>query len=160
MYFLLDIFEKSNIISLVGQTLGNSVTVARQTLTLFVGVRIPIPQPINNNSSFRVGCYFFVYKGFEPGRSEVRAEENSPVDCFRCRGQRAQRGDRREAPEKSLSLSQKESINPCGWCFSFFVMIYRDSNKEGARKKATSQSGCFLLIFNCCLPFYHGGAFR
>ena len=26
-------------------TLGNSVTVARQTLTLFVGVRIPIPQP-------------------------------------------------------------------------------------------------------------------
>ena len=25
--------------------LGNSVTVARQTLTLFVGVRIPIPQP-------------------------------------------------------------------------------------------------------------------
>ena len=25
--------------------LGNCVTVARQTLTLFVGVRIPIPQP-------------------------------------------------------------------------------------------------------------------
>ncbi len=27
------------------QILGNCVTVARQTLTLFVGVRIPIPQP-------------------------------------------------------------------------------------------------------------------
>ena len=27
------------------ETLRNSVTVARQTLTLFVGVRIPIPQP-------------------------------------------------------------------------------------------------------------------
>ena len=25
--------------------MGNCVTVARQTLTLFVGVRIPIPQP-------------------------------------------------------------------------------------------------------------------
>ncbi len=29
--------------------LGNCVTVARQTLTLFVGVRIPIPQPKSTN---------------------------------------------------------------------------------------------------------------
>ena len=29
----------------VKKILGNCVTVARQTLTLFVGVRIPIPQP-------------------------------------------------------------------------------------------------------------------
>lgn len=28
--------------------MGNCVTVARQTLTLFVGVRIPIPQPYKN----------------------------------------------------------------------------------------------------------------
>ena len=33
--------------------LWNSVTVARQTLTLFVGVRIPIPQPIPRNKLFR-----------------------------------------------------------------------------------------------------------
>ena len=33
--------------------LGNCVTVARQTLTLFVGVRIPIPQPIPRNNLFR-----------------------------------------------------------------------------------------------------------
>ena len=33
--------------------LWNSVTVARQTLTLFVGVRIPIPQPIPRNNLFR-----------------------------------------------------------------------------------------------------------
>lgn len=33
--------------------LGNCVTVARQTLTLFVGVRIPIPQPMPRNKLFR-----------------------------------------------------------------------------------------------------------
>ena len=33
--------------------LGNCVTAARQTLTLFVGVRIPIPQPKNPRSSER-----------------------------------------------------------------------------------------------------------
>ena len=31
--------------------MGNSVTVARQTLTLFVGVRIPIPQPEKSSIS-------------------------------------------------------------------------------------------------------------
>ena len=43
-YKKLDFFEKGDII-IVLQILGNCVTVARQTLTLFVGVRIPIPQP-------------------------------------------------------------------------------------------------------------------
>ena len=38
-------------------TLGNSVTVARQTLTLFVGVRIPIPQP-KNPTSFDLSDFF------------------------------------------------------------------------------------------------------
>ena len=33
------------IVLLLKYVLGNCVTVARQTLTLFVGVRIPIPQP-------------------------------------------------------------------------------------------------------------------
>ena len=33
--------------------MGNCVKVARQTLTLFVGVRIPIPQPKNPRSSER-----------------------------------------------------------------------------------------------------------
>ena len=33
------------------QMMRNSVTVARQTLTLFVGVRIPIPQPISLEKS-------------------------------------------------------------------------------------------------------------
>ena len=43
-YKKLDFFEKGDII-IVLPILGNCVTVARQTLTLFVGVRIPIPQP-------------------------------------------------------------------------------------------------------------------
>lgn len=42
--------------------LRNSVTVARQTLTLFVGVRIPIPQPKRNDPS---GRFSFVEYGFE-----------------------------------------------------------------------------------------------
>ena len=57
MYFMLDFFQKSNIIMFVGQTLRNSVTVARQTLTLFVGVRIPIPQP-KNTTHLWVCCVF------------------------------------------------------------------------------------------------------
>ena len=36
--------------------LGNCVTVARQTLTLFVGVRIPIPQPLKAPSNR--GCFY------------------------------------------------------------------------------------------------------
>ena len=40
-------------------TLGNSVTVARQTLTLFVGVRIPIPQPMQNPFSVESGFLFY-----------------------------------------------------------------------------------------------------
>ena len=42
--------------------LRNSVTVARQTLTLFVGVRIPIPQP--KNEALIMGAlflYLFMY---------------------------------------------------------------------------------------------------
>ena len=45
-------------------TLGNSVTVARQTLTLFVGVRIPIPQPSRvfiTDSSCEHSIFYFSY---------------------------------------------------------------------------------------------------
>ena len=61
-------------------TLGNSVTVARQTLTLFVGVQIPIPQPVKTSAI--VGVFFYLFslvfsQGFE-GRA---AQSNSPVDC-------------------------------------------------------------------------------
>ena len=38
--------------------LGNCVTVARQTLTLFVGVRIPIPQPVMPGAEHAPGFYF------------------------------------------------------------------------------------------------------
>ena len=37
--------------------LGNCVTVARQTLTLFVGVRIPIPLPVKQTMFFH-GLFF------------------------------------------------------------------------------------------------------
>ena len=40
--------------------LGNCVTVARQTLTLFVGVRIPIPQPVESlDTQTRVEALIF-----------------------------------------------------------------------------------------------------
>ena len=38
--------------------LWNSVTVARQTLTLFVGVRIPIPQPKRDSENLNFRCLF------------------------------------------------------------------------------------------------------
>ena len=41
------------------EPLGNCVTAARQTLTLFVGVRIPIPQP--ENDRFRQESVVFSY---------------------------------------------------------------------------------------------------
>jgi len=53
--------------------------------------KIPIPQPIKKrNQSVRIGSFFdsLVFnQGFEQGRSV--AEENSSVNCFRCRGQAA-----------------------------------------------------------------------
>ena len=48
--------------------MGNCVTVARQTLTLFVGVRIPIPQPAQRTPSG--GLFFCAGWGIEdPNRS-------------------------------------------------------------------------------------------
>ena len=41
-------------------TLGNSVTVARQTLTLFVGVQIPIPQPVKDLVKRR-GLFLYIF---------------------------------------------------------------------------------------------------
>ena len=40
--------------------LGNCVTVARQTLTLFVGVRIPIPQP-NPQRRKSLGITYYLF---------------------------------------------------------------------------------------------------
>ena len=40
--------------------MGNCVTVARQTLTLFVGVRIPIPQPENGKFLLELAVLLFI----------------------------------------------------------------------------------------------------
>ena len=40
-------------------SLGNGVTVALQTLTLPVGVRIPVPQPKKNTLLFIKSVFFF-----------------------------------------------------------------------------------------------------
>ena len=45
-------------------SLGNCVTVARQTLTLFVGVRIPIPQPKRKLADLNSEFFIFEYNIF------------------------------------------------------------------------------------------------
>ena len=69
----LDKLKKSGIIFNVVNTQRNGVTVARQTLTLFVGVRIPIPQPIKKSTKHFGWCFillFVIVQGFEQGGSE------------------------------------------------------------------------------------------
>ena len=61
---ILDFCEKRDIILLLSNSqhnliLGNCVTVARQTPTLFVGVRIPIPQP--KRKSYRLLSMGFLF---------------------------------------------------------------------------------------------------
>ena len=53
--------------------LWNSVTVARQTLTLFVGVRIPIPQPTTNpiTKPNAHGCGIFTFTIFHQNAIEI-----------------------------------------------------------------------------------------
>ena len=72
----------------------------------------------------------------------MSAEENSPVDCFRRRGQGAKRREGiRQYAEKIPNSPPKREVML--WhCFSFFVW---DSNKEGADLSAeeNSPADCF-----------------
>ena len=72
----------------------------------------------------------------------MSAEENSPVDCFRRRGQGAKRREGiRQYAEKIPNSPPKREVML--WhCFSFFVW---DSNKEGADLSAEENSpvDCF-----------------
>src|SRR6516164_10876280 len=45
-----------NILKLLNNLLGNGVTVAQQTLTLFVLVRIQVPQPALDSPMISMGC--------------------------------------------------------------------------------------------------------
>ena len=61
------------------------------------------------------------------------AEENSPVDCFRRRGQGAKRREGvRQYAEKSLRVHQKIKSVAQAMLFIFYIISARDSNKEGA----------------------------
>ena len=74
--------------------------------------------------------------------ADLSAEENSPVDCFRRRGQGAKRREGiRQYAEKIPNSPPKREVML--WhCFSFFVW---DSNKEGADLSAEENSpvDCF-----------------
>ena len=59
--------------------LGNCVTVARQTLTLFVGVRIPIPQPKIWPPEFVREVVF--YKNFSRYTGEQRLFDTTKLNC-------------------------------------------------------------------------------
>ena len=64
--------------------MGNSVTVARQTLTLFVGVRIPIPQPEKSSISLEMllFCLCKIRIGIRTANVKNRTVKNSAVDLF------------------------------------------------------------------------------
>ena len=80
------------------------------TLTLFVGVRIPIPQP-KMKPPIRV-VFIFGEKGKRDSNKEgAIAEENNLNGCFRRRGNERKRGDRCGSTEtKSLPLRQKKRL--------------------------------------------------
>ena len=81
---------------------------------------IPIPKVGGSNPSgrakklrlrfLRKRSFSFRSKreGFEQGgRTRQRSEENSPVDCFRRRGQRAKRGEGAAAPQNPSGRAKK-----------------------------------------------------
>ena len=120
-HFIVDFLKNCGIITLL-QILGNCVTVARQTLTLFVGVRIPIPQPKIIARLFRRAIIFcFIKYGIRTRAVCRKANCNTSGNGCKARGQRAKRGGGRVAPEKSLFPSQKRSNFCLSKVTSFFI---------------------------------------
>ena len=81
----------------------------------------------NNNGTLVVPLLFFIYnqtKGFEQGGSE--AEENSPMDCFRRRGNERSEAIDAGASDKVPSYGPEKSTSSEVFFFfeyiTFFVM--------------------------------------
>ena len=103
----------------------NSVTVARQTLTLFVGVRIPIPQPIIIAHSFEWAIIFLIFKGIRTRREQINDLRKKTVrwTVFADVGNERSEAIGAIAPEKSLFLSQKNNSSFRVGCFYFIYLF-------------------------------------
>ena len=104
--------------------------------------RVRIPNSPPKREVMLWHCFsFFVWDSNKEG-ADLSAEENSPVDCFRRRGQGAKRREGiRQYAEKIPNSPPKREVML--WhCYSFFVL---DSNKEGADLSAEENSpvDCF-----------------
>ena len=73
------------------------------------------------------------------------AEENSPADCFRRRGQGASRreGIRQYAEKIPCSPPKMEKLYRKVWLFLFYLQ--RDSNKEGSGFACGRKQSCGLF---------------
>ena len=126
-----------NLVYNIFVALGNCVTVARQTLTLFVGVRIPIPQPKKKHWLNKSVLLFFLHKtskGFEQGRfaewqiATLRGIVAKPVGNEQSEAEGALRPNNPYSPAK-----KKHWLNKSVLLF-FCTKLQRDSNKEGAKR--------------------------
>ena len=94
--------------------------------------RVRIPNSPPKREVMLWHCFsFFVWDSNKEG-ADLSAEENSPVDCFRRRGQGAKRR------EDIRQYAEKIPNSPPKWkagrkaCFLLWQNKKRDSNKEGA----------------------------
>ena len=93
--------------------LRNSVTVARQTLTLFVGVRIPIPQPKITVHPLGWAVIFLLYNiGIRTRREKANGFRKKTVrwTVFAAVGNERSEAKHTVVRAKSLFLSQKKRL--------------------------------------------------
>ena len=89
-------------------TLGNCVTAARQTLTLFVGVRIPIPQPKESDHHPMVAFIFLLVWGIEDSHHSA---EGAGL-AFAARGSVAKQQSKTGCRGRQPLRSGRERANP------------------------------------------------
>ena len=87
------------------QILGNCVTVARQTLTLFVGVRIPIPQPKNKEWYRKILLFIFFTFDFRDSNKALRKHSGG---VFSAVGNERSEAKERQRAENPYSPANKK----------------------------------------------------
>ena len=108
--------------------------------------KIPCSPPKMKKLYRKVWLFLFYLQGIRTRREQaLPAEENSPADCFRRRGQGASRreGIRQYAEKIPCSPPKMKKLYRKVWLFIF--LFARDSNKEGAGSSSeeNSPADCF-----------------
>ena len=112
--------------------------------------RVRIPNSPPKREVMLWHCFsFFVWDSNKEG-ADLSAEENSPVDCFRRRGQGAKRREGiRQYAEKSLTLRQsgKQVVRPA-FCFGKTKRGIRTSMEQTCLRKKTVRWTVFADVVN------------